>query len=394
MSEFRVVTAVARALKVLRGGHFFKYSSTGFRLGLFVALVVAFSADVLIAKDHKTQKETVKATKKATATGSSMAGKGTTLAQVMKDGFLKCGVSKGLAGFSNPDDKNNWSGLDVDLCRSIAAAIFNDPSKVKFTPTSAKERFTALQSGEVDILSRNTTWTLSRDTTLGFNFAGIIYYDGQAFLVNKKKYAGVKSAKDLDGATFCVRTGTTSEINLADYFKKEGMKFKMVAFENEDETVKAYEAGRCDATTSDQSGLYAMKTRLKNPDDHLVLPEVIAKEPLGPVVRHGDDQWLDIVKWSLYALIEAEELGITQANVDQMKATTKNPVARRLLGVDDNVGAKLGLKKLWAYQIIKHVGNYGEIFENNLGQSTALKIDRGLNALWKDGGLQYAMPMR
>lgn len=332
-------------------------------------------------------------------TGSSSvqttsAGKSSTLEQVMADGFLKCGVSKGLPGFSNPDANNNWSGIDVDFCRAIAAALFNDPMKVKFTPTSTKERFTALQSGEVDILSRNTTWTLSRDTTLGFNFAGIMYYDGQGFLVNKKKYPQVKTVKDLDGATFCISTGTTTEINLADYYKKEGMTYKMVAYENNDESVKAYEAGRCDVLTTDQSGLYANKLKMKNPDDHVVLPDVIAKEPLGPVVRHGDDQWLDIVKWTLFALFESEELGITKANVDQFKSTTKNPTAKRLLGVDDDIGAKLGLSKMWAYQMIKHVGNYGEIFENNLGESTPLQISRGLNALWKDGGLHYAMPMR
>lgn len=342
-----------------------------------------------------TTASSVASTMASSATTTVMASGGAnTLAQVQKDGFVKCGVSKGVPGFSNPDAQNNWSGIDVDYCRALAAAIFNDPMKVKFTPMSAKERFTALQSGEVDVLSRNTTWTLSRDTTLGFNFVGIMYYDGQGFLVNKKKYPDVKTVKDLNGATFCISTGTTSEINLADYYKKEGMSYKMVAFENNDETVKAYEAGRCDVITTDQSGLYAHRTKMKTPADHVVLPDVIAKEPLGPLVRHGDDQWFDIAKWVLFALIEAEELGITQANVDQQKATTNNPVAKRLLGVDDNIGGKLGLSKAWAYQIIKHMGHYGELFEKNLGESSPLKIARGQNALWSDGGLHYAMPMR
>ena len=333
---------------------------------------------------------TTSAVMSPTATSAS----GDTLAQITKNGFLKCGVSKGVPGFSNPDSQNNWSGIDVDFCRALAAAIFNDPLKVKFTPTSAKERFTALQSGEIDILSRNTTWTLSRDTTLGFNFVGIMYYDGQGFLVNKQKYPEVNTVKDLNGATFCISTGTTSEINLADYYKKEGMTYKMVAFENNDESVKAYEAGRCDVITTDQSGLYANRTKMKNPEIHVVLPDVIAKEPLGPLVRHGDDQWLDIAKWTLYVLIEAEELGIAKANIDQYKSTTNNPVAKRLLGVDDNIGSKLGLTQPWAYQIIKHMGNYGELFEKNLGESSPLKIARGHNALWKNGGLHYAMPLR
>ncbi|OOV36746.1 amino acid ABC transporter substrate-binding protein [Candidatus Synechococcus spongiarum LMB bulk10D] len=339
---------------------------------------------VWAAKDKKDAKS--KAAQEMTTS------QGSTLEAVKKNGHVKCGVSKGLAGFSNPDAKNNWSGLDVDFCRALAAAIFNDPSKVTFTPTSAKERFTALQSGEVDLLSRNTTWTISRDTSLGFDFVGVLYYDGQGFMVNNK--LKVKSAKELNGATVCVQTGTTTELNLADYFKSNGMKYKLVAFENDDEVVKAYDAGRCDVLTTDQSGLYAVRTKLKKPEDHVVLPDVIAKEPLGPLVRHGDHGWADLARWTFNALVEAEELGITQGNVDMMKKSAKSPLVRRFLGLDDNLGGKLGLSKEWAYQVVKHLGNYGELFEKNLGAKTPLKMARGLNALWTDGGMQYALPMR
>ncbi|MCY4443370.1 MAG: amino acid ABC transporter substrate-binding protein [Proteobacteria bacterium] len=322
----------------------------------------------------------------------SQAAAGATLASVKKAGFLKCGVSQGLPGFSSTDAKNNWTGLDVDFCRAVAAAVFNDPTKVKFTPTSAKERFTALQSGEVDLLSRNTTWTASRDTALGFDFAGVTYYDGQGFLVPKKMK--ITSAKQLEGATVCVQTGTTTELNLADYFKSNNMKYKHVAFETNDEVIKAYEAGRCDAFTTDRSGLYSTRTKMKKPNDHMVLGDVISKEPLGPVVRHGDNQWGDIARWTVYVLVEAEELGVTQGNVDAQKKSTKNPVVRRLLGLDGELGNKLGLDNSWSYQVLKHVGNYAEVFERNLGMSTNLKIERGLNALWSAGGLMYAMPIR
>lgn len=314
-----------------------------------------------------------------------------TFDNVKKNGFVKCGVGQGLAGFSNPDAKNNWTGIDVDLCRAIAAAIFGDASKVKYTPLSAKERFTALQSGEIDLLSRNTTWTLVRDTSLGLDFAGVTYYDGQGFMVRKK--SGVKSAKELDGATVCVNTGTTTELNVADYFRANKMKYKLVVYEKDDEVVAAYDTGRCDVYTTDQSGLYANRIKLKNPDEHMILPEIISKEPLGPVVRHGDNQWGDIVRWTLFAMLEGEELGVTQANAEAMMKSD-NPNIRRLLGVEGDMGKDLGLPANWAKNILKLVGNYGEVFERNLGSGSPLKIARGQNALWNKGGLQYAMPVR
>lgn len=314
-----------------------------------------------------------------------------TLEKVKKKGFVQCGVSQGLAGFSNPDAKNSWSGIDVDVCRSVAASVFGDASKVKFTPLSAKERFTALQSGEIDLLSRNTTWTLVRDTALGLDFVGVTYYDGQGFMVRTK--LGVKSAKELDGATVCVNTGTTTELNVADYFRANNMKYRLVAYEKDDEVVAAYDAGRCDVYTTDQSGLYANRIKLKNPAEHVILPEIISKEPLGPVVRHGDNQWGDVVRWSLYALLEAEELGINSSNVDQ-QLKSANPAIRRLLGVEGDSGKDLGLDKKWAYNIVKQVGNYDEIFQRNLGKDSPLKIARGQNALWNNGGLQYPMPVR
>jgi len=315
-----------------------------------------------------------------------------TLDDVKAKGFVQCGVSQGLPGFSNPDDKGNWTGIDVDVCRAVAAAVFGDASKVKFSPLSAKERFTALQSGEVDVLSRNTTWTETRDTALGLDFAGVTYYDGQGFMVRKD--LGVKSALELSGAAVCTNTGTTTELNVADYFRANNMDYKVVAFEKADEVVKAYDSGRCDVYTTDQSGLYAQRTKLKDPNAHIVLPEVISKEPLGPVVRHGDNQWGDIVRWSLNAMIDAEEAGITSANVDDLKANSKNPTVRRILGVEGKMGENLGLSADFAYNIIKQVGNYGEIFERNLGPSTPLNISRGLNAQWKDGGILYAPPFR
>lgn len=320
---------------------------------------------------------------------------GAALAQTLKTvkdrGTLSCGVTSGLPGFSAPDDKGTWTGLDVDLCRGIAAAVLNDPTKIKFVPLSAKDRFTALQSGEIDVLSRNTTWTLSRDTQLGLNFAGVNYYDGQGFLI--KKSLDVASALKLDGASVCVQTGTTTEQNLADYFKSNNIKYEVIAFATADETIKAYEAGRCDVFTSDVSQLYAQRLKLPKPDDHVVLPEVISKEPLGPVVRHGDDQWLDIVKWTHFAMLNAEELGITQKNVDQM-LKSDSPEIKRLLGTDGNLGEQLGLTKDWVVRIVKAVGNYGESYERNVGAGSKLGIARGLNKLWTQGGLQYGMPVR
>ena len=310
---------------------------------------------------------------------------------VKQRGQLQCGVGPGLAGFGLPDQQGNWTGLDVDLCRAVAAAIFNDPAKVKFVPLSAKDRFTALQAGEVDVLSRNTTWTISRDTSLGLNFSAINYYDGQGFLVRKK--LNLKSAKDLAGASICTQQGTTTELNLADYARANNLKLEPVVFATNDETVKAYDSGRCDAFTTDASGLYSERLRLANPDDHMVLPEIISKEPLGPATRHGDDQWFDIVKWTHYAMLTAEELGVTKANVDEMRKSA-NPEVKRLLGTEGKFGEGLGLTNDWAYQIIKQVGNYGEAFDRNVGKDSRLKIERGINRLWSQGGLQYAPPIR
>ncbi|OPF90202.1 Putative amino-acid ABC transporter-binding protein YhdW [Rhodopseudomonas palustris] len=314
-----------------------------------------------------------------------------TLKTVKDRGMLSCGVSQGLPGFSAPDDKGNWAGLDVDVCRAIAAAVFDDPSKVKFVPLSAKDRFTALQSGEIDVLSRNTTWTLSRDTSLGVNFAGVSYYDGQGFMA--KKSLKVNSALELNGASICVQTGTTNEQNVADYFKGNNMKYEVIAFANADEAVKAYESGRCDVFTSDVSQLYAQRLKLATPADHAVLPEVISKEPLGPLVRHGDDQWFDIVKWTLFALVNAEELGVTQKNVDEMAKSDK-PELKRVFGTDGNLGEQLGLTKDWVARIVKATGNYGESFERNVGSGSKLEIARGLNKLWNKGGIMYAPPIR
>jgi general L-amino acid transport system substrate-binding protein len=322
---------------------------------------------------------------------SAQAASAQTLKTVKDRGMLSCGVSQGLPGFSSPDDKGNWTGLDVDVCRAIAAAIFGDASKVKYVPLSAKDRFTALQSGEIDVLSRNTTWTLSRDTSLGANFTGVTYYDGQGFLV--KKSLKVNSALELNSASVCVQTGTTTEQNLADYFKGNNMKYEVIAFGTADETVKAYESGRCDVFTSDVSQLYAERLKLANPADHVVLPEVISKEPLGPMVRHGDDQWFDIVKWTLFAMIDAEELGVTQKNGDEVAKSDK-PELKRAFGTDGNLGEQLGLTKDWMSRIVKAVGNYGESFDRNVGAGSKLGIARGLNNLWNKGGIQYAPPIR
>ena len=314
-----------------------------------------------------------------------------TLDDVKAKGHIQCGVSQGLPGFSNPDEAGNWTGLDVDLCRAVAASVLGDANAVKFTPLSAKERFTALQSGEVDILSRNTTWTLTRDTALGLNFAGVNYYDGQGFMVRKD--LGVASALELDGAAMCTNTGTTTELNVSDYFRANGMEMKLVAFEKADEVVAAYDAGRCDVYTTDQSGLAAQRGKLTEPDAHMVLPEVISKEPLGPVVRHGDDQWFDIVKWTLYVTQEAEEVGITSANVDEMKSSN-NPTVKRLLNVEGDLGKNLGLDGDWSYNAIKQVGNYGESYERNIGPNTPVKLARGVNGPWNKGGILYSPPFR
>lgn len=314
-----------------------------------------------------------------------------TLKTVKDRGALNCGSNVGLAGFGLPDAQGNWTGLDVDFCRAMAAAIFNDPTKVKFVPLTAQARFTALQSGEADVLARNTTWTSSRDTSLGLNFGPVNYYDGQGFIVRRS--LKVNSALELNDAAVCVQQGTTTELNLADYFRANKMKLKTVAFANSDETVKAYDAGRCDAFTTDASALYAERLRMAKPDDHMVLPEIISKEPLGPAVRHGDDQWFDIMRWTHYAMVNAEELGITKANVDDM-LKSDNPDIKRLLGTEGSFGEQFGLTKDWAYRIIKLVGNYGEVFEKNVGQGSPMKINRGLNNLWTKGGLQYAPPVR
>ncbi len=322
---------------------------------------------------------------------SAVAASAATLEDVKGKGFIQCGVSQGLPGFSNPDDKGEWTGLDVDYCRAVAAAIFGDATAVKFTPLSAKERFTALQSGEVDILSRNTTWTMGRDTSLGLNFAGVDYYDGQGFMVRKS--LGVSSALELSGASVCTNTGTTTELNVADYFRSNNMDYEIVAFEKADEVVQAYDAGRCDVYTTDASGLYAQRLKLTDPNEHMVLPEIISKEPLGPVVRQGDDEWFNIAKWVLFALINAEELGVTQANVEEMKGSN-NPEIKRMLGTEGAFGEGIGLENDWAAKAIAAVGNYGEVFDRNVGPNTPLGIARGLNALWTKGGLMYAPPIR
>ncbi len=314
-----------------------------------------------------------------------------TLDQVKQRGFLVCGSNTGLAGFGLPDDKGQWTGLDVEFCRAVAAAIFNDVTKVKFIPLTAKDRFTALQSGEIDVLARNGTWTQSREVELGLLFTGINYYDGQGFLVRKK--LNVAAAKELAGASVCVQQGTTTELNLADFFRANNIKYEGVVFATSDETIKAYDTGRCDSFTTDVSQLYSERLKLVNPDEHTVLPDVISKEPLGPAVRQGDDQWFNLIKWTHYAMVTAEELGVTKANIeDRIKSTS--PEIRRLLGVEGDFGKGLGLTKDWAYRIVKSVGNYGETFDRNVGENSKLRIKRGINELWSKGGLQYAPPIR
>jgi general L-amino acid transport system substrate-binding protein len=315
-----------------------------------------------------------------------------TLDEVRERGSLNCGVNTGLTGFAAPDASGNWEGFDVAFCRAVAAAVLGDPNAVEFVPLTGQTRFTALASGEVDVLSRNTTWTFSRDTDLAFEFAGVNYYDGQGFIVPAD--LGVTSAKDLDGATVCIQTGTTTELNLADFFRSNNMDYEPVPIETNAEALQQYNAGACDTYTTDASGLAASRATFENPDEHVILPEIISKEPLGPLVRHGDNEWGDIVRWTLNALVAAEEYGVTSANVDELAQGTDDPEVNRLLGTEGELGAMIGLENDWASGAIKAVGNYGEIFERNIGENTPIGLARGLNAQWTDGGLLYAMPFR
>jgi general L-amino acid transport system substrate-binding protein len=326
----------------------------------------------------------------ALVAGSPPAG-AQTLKAVRDRGTLNCGVGQGLLGFSSQDDKNAWSGLDVDVCRAVAAAIFGDPAKVTFLPLDASARFAALQSNKIDVLSRNSTWTISRETSLGLLFAGVAYYDGQGFLLRRE--AGIDTALQLGGKTVCTQTGTTTELNLADYFRAKDMPLKVLAFATAEESRKAYDERKCDVLTSDVSQLYAERLKLGSPDSNIILPEVISKEPLGPAVRQGDDQWFNLVKWTLYALINAEELGVKSATIDDA-LNSANPDIRRLLGNEGEFGLQLGLDKDWAARAVRAVGNYGEIYERNVGTQSRLSIPRGLNALWTQGGIQYAPPVR
>ncbi|MBC7154444.1 MAG: amino acid ABC transporter substrate-binding protein [Rhodobacteraceae bacterium] len=315
-----------------------------------------------------------------------------TLGDVKARGNLNCGVSTGLAGFSAPDANGEWQGFDVAVCRAVAAAVVGDPAKVKFTPLTAQTRFSALASGEIDVLSRNTTWTFSRDADLGFTFVGVNYYDGQGFMVPKA--LGVSSAKELSGATVCIQTGTTTELNLADYFRKNNMQYEPVPIESNAEAQQQYLAGACDVYTTDASGLASTRATFANPDDHILLPEIISKEPLGPLVRQGDDKWADIVRWTLNALIAAEEYGITSANIEELAKGTENPEINRVLGKEGDLGAMIGLDAAWAHRAIAANGNYGEIFAATIGESTPIGLARGLNAQWTQGGLQYSPPFR
>ncbi len=317
---------------------------------------------------------------------------GKTLDAVKARGEVICGVNTSAPGFSATDSQGRWVGLDVDLCRGVAAAVLGDAGKVKFVPLNSQQRFAALQAGEIDVLSRNTTWSLTRDASLGIVFAGINYFDGQGFMVPKK--VKVESAKKLGGATVCVQSGTTSEKNVADFFQASGLKYKSVVFETAEAIQSAFFSGRCQAYTTDFSDLAGARTKTANPGDYVILPEVISKEPLGPSVRRGDDEWFAIVKWTLYAALEAEEAGLTQANVDKQKAESKDPAVQRLLGVSEDTGKLLGLDKDWVHRIVKQVGNYGESFERNLGPRTPLGLPRGANQLWNKGGLMYAPPVR
>ncbi|MGY2224456.1 amino acid ABC transporter substrate-binding protein [Pseudomonas gingeri] len=321
-----------------------------------------------------------------------LAQAGATLDAIQKKGFLQCGVSDGIPGFSVPDKNGKQTGLDVDFCHALAAAVFGDAAKVKFTQLNGKERLAALQSGEIDVLSRSTTWTSSRDSAMGLVFTGVSYYDGAGFMVNKK--LGVTSASQLDGAALCIQAGTTTELNASDFFRSHGLKYTPITFDTSDETAKALEAGRCDVITADKSQLNAQRSQLTTPADYVILPETISKEPLGPSVRKGDEDWFSIVRWTLFAMLNAEEAGVTSKNVEQEARSTKNPDVARLLGADGEYGKDLKLRKDWVVQIVKQVGNYGEVFERNFGKGTPLAIDRGLNALWNNGGIQYAPPVR
>ena len=338
-----------------------------FSLVAMFAMLFALSTEVMAAKKSKTLKNT------------------------QKKGFVRCGVSQGLPGFSNADASGNWTGIDVDVCRAVAAAVLGDAGKVKFTPLSAKERFTALTSGEIDILSRNTTWTLSRDADIGLTFVGVNFYDGQGFMVRKD--SGITSTSQFkNGISACTNIGTTTELNMRDFFTSKGISYEPVAFEKADEVVAAYDAGRCDTYTTDKSGLAAQRTKMKDPNAHIVLPETISKEPLGPVVRQGDAVWEDLVRWSLYVMIEAEEYGITSANADSMK-TSENPQIKRLVGAEGELGAAFGLDNEWSLRIIKQVGNYGESYKRNIAD-TGILPDRGPNQLWTKGGILYVAPAR
>jgi general L-amino acid transport system substrate-binding protein len=327
-----------------------------------------------------------------TLAGVAGAAAGPTLAGVKAKGYVACAVNTGLAGFGMPDKQGRFTGLDVDVCRAIAAAVLGDASKTRFVPSTAPQRFAILQSGEVDVLTRNTTWTLTRDTDLGLNFAPVNYYDGQGFMVAKK--LGVTSAKQLDGATICVQSGTTTELNLADFARTNHLTIKPLVVEKLDEAENAFFSGRCDAYTTDRSGLAATRAaKATNPADFVILPEIISKEPLAPAVRHGDDEWFDIVKWCVFGMIDAEEMGVTSKNVDTM-LKSDNPEIKRMLGVTAGMGKALHLDDKWLYDIVKQVGNYGESFARNVGEDSALKLDRGLNRLWTQGGLMYGMPIR
>ena len=345
----------------------FKYVKQLTSLVAMVAVLFAFTTETMAAKKSKTLKNT------------------------QKKGFVRCGVSQGLPGFSNADAAGNWTGVDVDVCRAVAAAVLGDANKVKFTPLSAKERFTALTSGEIDILSRNTTWTLSRDADIGLTFVGVNFYDGQGFMVRKS--SGITSTSQFkNGISACTNIGTTTELNMRDFFNSRGISYTPVAFEKADEVVAAYDSGRCDTYTTDKSGLAAQRTKMTNPDDHMVLPETISKEPLGPVVRQGDAVWEDIVRWSLNVMIEAEEYGITSSNADMMK-TSDNPQIKRLVGSEGELGAAFGLDNDWSLRIIKQVGNYGESYKRNIAD-TGILPDRGPNQLWTKGGILYVPPAR
>ena len=345
----------------------FKYLKQLTSLVAMVAVLFTFTTETMAAKKSKTLKN------------------------VQKKGFLRCGVSQGVPGFSNPDAAGSWTGIDVDVCRAVAAAVLGDANKVKFTGLTAKERFTTLNAGEIDVLSRNTTWTLTRDADLSLTFVGVNFYDGQGFMVRKS--SGITSVEQFkNGISACTNTGTTTELNMRDFFDSRGISYEPVAFEKADEVVAAYDAGRCDTYTTDKSALAAQRTKMSNPDDHLTLPETISKEPLGPVVRQGDHVWEDIVRWSLNTMIEAEEYGITSANADSMK-TSNNPAIKRLVGSEGGLGEKIGLDNDWSLRIIKQVGNYGESYKRNLGDSGILP-DRGPNQLWNKCVILYVPPAR